>query len=89
MAAHFTAEKHTLVLEQRIPPNYSATPREHEWHTIPVGSAPKDSLIDVTGQNFRDTMAAREELLARAPERSDTEYRVVFVTRTETREAIS
>lgn len=86
MTAHFTAERHTLVLERRIPETHSATKAEHEWHQSPW---PRESVVEVTGQNFRDTMAAREKLLASAPQRSDTEYRVVFVTRTETREVIS
>jgi hypothetical protein len=78
------SERHTLVLERRIPETHSATAAEHRWHPVPNWAT-----LDVTQMNFNDTMAKRHALMATAIERSDTEYRVVFVTRTETREVIS
>jgi hypothetical protein len=63
-----------MVLQRRIPETHSATAREHQWHDM---NAP-GFVINVGGMKIGGALSAAEELLKRAPDRSDTIYRVIL-----------
>lgn len=63
-----------LVLQRRIPETHSATPAEHQWHDMEQGGY----AVDVSLYRPMAMLSAAEGLLKRAPERSDTIYRVIL-----------
>lgn len=66
--------KTKLVLQRRIPKDFSATQAEHMWH----GAGAAD--IDVTSATAAEAFEHADVLRAAAPDRRDEEYRVVLVT---------
>lgn len=72
-------EKATTVIyrQKRIPRSYSALEKEHRWHCTA-----DDHSIVVDGMSPAEIMERAQMLMESAPEREDTEYRVVLVVTT-------
>lgn len=66
-----------LVLQRRIPETHSATPNEHQWHDM-LTSTHGNRTFDVTAKSVSFALDQAAILLANAPERDDTIYRVIL-----------
>lgn len=69
-----------LFLQQRVPDNYSATAEEHRWHCL----ATTKSVV-VTDDSIPTILEKAHAIRNAAPERNDTEYRVVLESTTKQR----
>lgn len=63
-----------LLMQQRIPEGYSATEAEHKWHDMET----TPSLI-VDGHSPGSVLEKAHAMMDTAPDRKDTEYRVILV----------
>jgi hypothetical protein len=63
---------HRLVVQIRIPDEFSAGSDEHEWKDT-------DRHVNVGGLTIGQGMTEAKRLLSKVPDRPDEEYRVVLV----------
>lgn len=72
----YSSHTETLVVQRRVPEEFSASRDEHRWH-----KHPDMAESDVTGMTLGLALEQREAMLSAVPPRNDYEFRVVLVTK--------